>query len=129
MRGNLVPSASASRRVDGDAYVATPAARRTSTPPTRSSLKVRGDCALREVQFAFQSPREVPLCFRTPRCINQKQLITITDNETIGRVDHAIKQLRCDMRPNTIGNLVKSDLSDRNFVDCRILTTRLPGMG
>ena len=66
--------------------------------------------ALREVQFAFQSPREVPLCFRTPRCINQKQLITITDNETIGRVDRAIKRLRCDMRPNTIGNLVKSDL-------------------
>ena len=57
------------------------------------------------------------------RCINQKQLITITDNETIGRVDHAIKRLRCDMRPNTIGNLVKSDLSDRNFVDCRILSS------
>ena len=45
--------------------------------------------------------------FRTPRCINQKQLITITDNETIGRVDRAIKRLRCDMRTNTIGNLVK----------------------
>ena len=81
--------------------------------------------ALREVNLLFQSPREMPLCFRTPRCINQK-LITITDNETIGRVDRAIKRLRCDMRPNTIGNLVKSDLSDRNFVDCRILTTRLP---
>ena len=44
--------------------------------------------------------------------------------ETIGRVDRAIKRLRCDMRPNTIGNLVKSDLPDRNFVDHRrILTT------
>ena len=50
--------------------------------------------------------------FFAPRCII-KQLITITDNETIGRVDRAIKRLRCDMRPNTIGNLVKSDLSDR----------------
>ena len=59
--------------------------------------------ALREVQFAFQSPREVPLCFSHPTLYQSKQLITITDNETIGRVDRAIKRLRCDMRPNTIG--------------------------
>ena len=76
--------------------------------------------ALREVQFCFS------ISARTPHNSNQKQLNAITDNETIGRVDRAIKRLRCDMRPNTIGNLVKSDLSDRNFVDCRILTTRLP---
>ena len=62
-------------------------------------------------QFAFQSPREVPLCFSHPTLYQSKQLITITDNEAIGRVDRAIKRLRCDMRPNTIGNLVKSDLS------------------
>ena len=82
--------------------------------------------ALREVNLLFNLREKCRCVFRTPRCINQKQLITITDNETIGRVDRAIKRLRCDMRPNTIGNLVKSDLSDRNFVDCRILTTRLP---
>ena len=39
--------------------------------------------ALREVQFAFQSPREVPLCFSHPTLYQSKQLITITDNETI----------------------------------------------
>ena len=48
--------------------------------------------ALREVQFAFQSPREVLLCFSYPTLYqSKKQLITITDNETIGRVDRAIK--------------------------------------
>ena len=82
--------------------------------------------ALREVNLLFNLREKCRCVFRTPRCINQKQLITITDNETIGRVDRAIKRLRCDMRPNTIGNLVSPDLSDRNFVDCRILTTRLP---
>ena len=90
-------------------------------------MKVRGDCTRYGKSNLLFNLREKCRCvFRTPRCINQKQLITITDNETIGRVDRAIKRLRCDMRPNTIGNLVKSDLSDRNFVDCRILTTRLP---
>ena len=64
-----------------------------------------------EVQFAFNL-REVPLCFSHPTLYQSKATITITDNETIGRVDRAIKRLRCDMRPNTIGNLVKSDLSD-----------------
>ena len=89
-------------------------------------MKVRGDCTRYGKSNLLFNLREKCRCvFRTPRCINQKH-ITITDNETIGRVDRAIKRLRCDMRPNTIGNLVKSDLSDRNFVDCRILTTRLP---
>ena len=89
-------------------------------------MKVRGDCTRYGKSNLLFNLREKCRCvFRTPRCINQKQLITITDNETIGRVDRAIKRLRCDMRPNTIGNLVKSDLSDRNFVDW-ILTTRLP---
>ena len=64
------------------------------------------------VNLLFNLREKCRCVFRTPRCINQKQLITITDNETIGRVDRAIKRLRCDMRPNTIGNLVKSDLSD-----------------
>ena len=73
-------------------------------------MKVRGDCTLREVHLLFNLREKCRCVFRTPRCINQKQLITITDNETIGRVDRAIKRLRCDMRPNTIGNLVKSDL-------------------
>ena len=98
MRGNLVPlSASASRRVDGDAYVATPAARRTSTR-RRGRQKVRGDCTRYGKSNLLFNLREKCRCvFRTPRCINQKQLITITDNETIGRVDRAIKRLRCDM--------------------------------
>ena len=52
--------------------------------------------ALREVQFAFQSPREVPLCF-SHHAVSIKATHTITDNETIGRVDRAIKRLRCDM--------------------------------
>ena len=54
--------------------------------------------ALREVNLLFNL-REKCRCVSHPRCINQKQLITITDNETIGRVDRAIKRLRCDMRP------------------------------
>ena len=118
--------ASASRRVDGDAYVATPS-RPKDINADAVVMKVRGDCTRYGKSNLLFNLREKCRCvFRTPRCINQKQLITITDNETIGRVDRAIKRLRCDMRPNTIGNLVKSDLSDRNFVDCRILTTRLP---
>ena len=107
--GISFPLCLGSRRVDGDAYVAT-----TSRPKDINAdavvMKVRGDCTrYGEVQFAFQSPREVPLCFSHPTLYQSKQLITITDNETIGRVDRAIKRLRCDMRPNTIGNLVKSD--------------------
>ena len=92
-------------------------------------MKVRGDCTRYEKgsQFAFQSPREVPLCFSHP-CINQKQLITITDNETIGRVDRAIKRLRCDMRPNTIGNLV-SRTSPTGISLTVGYSPRLPGMG
>ena len=83
MRGNLVPSASASRRVDGDAYVATPAARRTSNADA-VVMKVRGDCTRYGKSNLLFNLREKCRCvFRTPRCINQKQLITITDNETI----------------------------------------------
>ena len=42
--------------------------------------------ALREVNLLFNLREKCRCVFRTPRCINQKQLITITDNETIGRV-------------------------------------------
>ena len=70
-------------------------------------MKVRGDCTRYGKSNLLFNLREKCRCvFAPPRCINQKQLITITDNETIGRVDRAIKRLRCDMRPNTIGNLV-----------------------
>ena len=48
---------------------------------------------VKEVKFAFQSPRSA-LLFCTPRCINQKQLITITTDNGRGQVDHAIKRLR-----------------------------------
>ena len=82
--------------------------------------------ALRKSNLLFNLREKCRCVFRTTLYQSKANLITITDNETIGRVDRAIKRLRCDMRPNTIGNLVKSDLSDRNFVDCRILTTRLP---
>ena len=124
MRGNLVPLP----RLAG---VSTVMRTLPPQPPEGHQradavvMKVRGDCTRYGKSNLLFNLREKCRCvFRTPRCINQKQLITITDNETIGRVDRAIKRLRCDMRPNTIGNLVKSDLSDRNFVDCRILTTR-----
>ena len=108
--GISFPSASASRRVDGDAYVATPAAeghQRRRRGRHESAWRLH---ALREVQFVFNL-REKCRCVFAPHAVSiKKQLITITDNETIGRVDRAIKRLRCDMRPNTIGNLVKSDL-------------------
>ena len=74
--------ASASRRVDGDAYVATPSRPKDINALTRSS-KVRRLHALREVHLLSISREKCRCVFRTPRCINQKQLITITDNETI----------------------------------------------
>ena len=66
--------------------------------------------ALREVQTLSISAK-CRCVFRTPRCINQKQLITITDNETIGQVTAPSNDCVaiCDQTP--IGNLVKSDLS------------------
>ena len=73
----------------------------------RGLMKVRGDCTRYGKSNLLFNLREKCRCvFRTP-LYQSKQLITITDNETIGRVDRAIKRLRCDMRPNTIGNLVK----------------------
>ena len=60
-------------------------------PPEGHQRRRRGrhECVetARVTEVQFQSPREVLCVFRTPRCINQKQLITITDNETIGRVN------------------------------------------
>ena len=83
--------------------------------------------ALREVNLLFNL-REKCRCFFAPHAVSIKQLITITDNETIGQVRrHQTTALR--YATNTIGNLVKSDLSDRNFVDCRILTTPAPRNG
>ena len=72
MRGNLVPSASASRRVDGDAYVATPAARKDINAADAVVMKVRGDCTLREVNLLFNLREKCRCVFRTPRCINPK---------------------------------------------------------
>ena len=74
-------------------------------------MKVRGDCTRYGKSICFFNLREkCPLCFSHPTRINQKQLITITDNETIGRVDRAIKRLRCDMRLASSGKVV----SDRS---------------
>ena len=102
------PSASAGQRVDGDAYICHPSRPKDINAADAVVMKVRGDCTRWEVICFSISARSAAVFFAL-RCINQKQLITITDNETIGRVDRAIKRLRCDMRPNTIGNLVKSD--------------------
>ena len=106
MRGNPFPSASARRRVDGDAYVATPAARKDINAADAVVMKVRGDCTrVTGSPICFFNLREKCRCvFRTPRCINQKQLITITDNETIGRVDRASNDCVaiCDQTPSAI---------------------------
>ena len=60
--------------------------------------------ALREVNLLFNLREKCRCVFRTPRCINQKQLITITDNETIGRVDPPSNDCVaiCDQTPSAI---------------------------
>ena len=83
--------------------------------------------ALREVQFAFQSPREVPLWFFAPHAVSIKSNSSPsrTMRPLTGRPRHQ-NDWALRYASNTIGNLVKSDPSTTNFVDCRILTTRLP---
>ena len=70
------------RRVDGDAYVATPAAQDINAADA-VVMKVRGDRTHGKSNLLFNLREKCRCVFRTPRCINQKQLITITDNETI----------------------------------------------
>ena len=101
MRGNLVPLCL------GPAGVSTVMRTLPPQPPEGHQRRRRGrhESAWRlrvaEVNLLFNL-RESAAVFSHPTLYQSKQLITITDNETIGRVDHAIKRLRCDMRPNTI---------------------------
>ena len=77
--------ASASRRVEMRTLPPQPPGRDINAADA-VVMKVRGDCTRYGKSNLLFNLREKCRCvFRTPRCINQKQLITITDNETIGR--------------------------------------------
>ena len=89
-------------------------------------MKVRGDCTRYGKSTDLFSIREkCRVCFSHPRCINQKQLITITDNETIdGRPRHQTTALRYATKHHRqSGKSLTSPTGISLTVD---ITTRLP---